>query len=533
MPSLDLDYKKLAEELRHQTAPTAETPEKLELPKVDRETASSASTSAKEGFDAQAVARKLYEAGPNKFGTDEKTIIDSLRALNGEQLAAVRKAWEVPIDKGGFNPNAGMISFDQAMTNEFEGDRTDAKGDYLETGEQEYQAVTELLAKKSGESATQVAEAGKGTEQAAEKTPEEVAKAKSDHWSNPQFARESYEAVKSGQSLLKSGHHGQAVKDAAQYLNELGYDVGKTAETGRYTNDFKQVVIDFQKKAGIGIDGIIGPETSGAFAQAIAAKQEKVQQQQVAEAKAAEETVQNSKLAADQQGSRAAAAEHYKVTEDQLVDKLAKEVHASTSGRMGTSETRLLEALRYAHDGGMVGNVAEKYQAEYGKPMADVILNEVQSKGFGREASPSEIAQYHALLGKEAVSSEAFAQIRDTYGPYSQRVTSDAFAVAHALNRGNADEVIRALNNSYNSKAAWDTMIAMDQSGNFGGMFGFKKVDGEEVPRNAREIFDKTFGFKYENKANPEVATEIKHKEEYAALRKLIGLPEMKLAAKQ
>lgn len=71
-------------------------------------------------------------------------------------------------------------------------------------------------------------------------------------------------------SLLSYGSTGDSVKTLQQNLNTVGnYGL---ADDGIYGEKTKAAVTDYQKKNGLGVDGIVGDETSGSLAKALAAK---------------------------------------------------------------------------------------------------------------------------------------------------------------------------------------------------------------------------------------------------------------------
>jgi len=67
--------------------------------------------------------------------------------------------------------------------------------------------------------------------------------------------------------ILKVGSRGEDVKTLQNYLNSLGFSVGKV--DGIFGPATKNAVINFQKSKGLVADGIVGPATLGALAAAI------------------------------------------------------------------------------------------------------------------------------------------------------------------------------------------------------------------------------------------------------------------------
>jgi lysozyme len=66
-----------------------------------------------------------------------------------------------------------------------------------------------------------------------------------------------------GKVLLRQGATGQTVIDLQQRLNGRGFEVG--APDGDFGPKTKAAVMAFQKAAGLGVDGIVGPATWGAL----------------------------------------------------------------------------------------------------------------------------------------------------------------------------------------------------------------------------------------------------------------------------
>lgn len=81
---------------------------------------------------------------------------------------------------------------------------------------------------------------------------------------------------KLGDRLLKYGTRGADVKELQVYLNELGYELGRTGMDGIFGALTEKAVRELQKAAEIEIDGIVGKDTLGALTAAIA-KQTKEQ----------------------------------------------------------------------------------------------------------------------------------------------------------------------------------------------------------------------------------------------------------------
>lgn len=70
----------------------------------------------------------------------------------------------------------------------------------------------------------------------------------------------------SGKILLYQGSSGQNVRDIQKKLSDLGYDVGGV--DGIYGQKTETAVKQFQRDAGIDVDGIVGTQTLGALAAA-------------------------------------------------------------------------------------------------------------------------------------------------------------------------------------------------------------------------------------------------------------------------
>ena len=71
-------------------------------------------------------------------------------------------------------------------------------------------------------------------------------------------------------ALLSYGSNGDAVKELQTNLNTVGgYNLDVDGGFGKKT---KAAVVDYQKKNGLAVDGVVGDETNGSLAKAIAAK---------------------------------------------------------------------------------------------------------------------------------------------------------------------------------------------------------------------------------------------------------------------
>ena len=71
-------------------------------------------------------------------------------------------------------------------------------------------------------------------------------------------------------ALLSYGSSGDAVKELQTNLNTVGgYNLDVDGGFGKKT---KAAVVDYQKKNGLAVDGVVGDETNGSLAKAIAAK---------------------------------------------------------------------------------------------------------------------------------------------------------------------------------------------------------------------------------------------------------------------
>ncbi|WP_444685231.1 C40 family peptidase [Alkalicoccus luteus] len=67
----------------------------------------------------------------------------------------------------------------------------------------------------------------------------------------------------SSSTILRSGSSGEQVRNLQNRLKELNYFSGSV--NGSYNSATQQAVRDFQRAAGIGVDGIAGPQTFGAL----------------------------------------------------------------------------------------------------------------------------------------------------------------------------------------------------------------------------------------------------------------------------
>ncbi|ERK31081.1 peptidoglycan-binding domain-containing protein [Clostridium intestinale] len=74
-------------------------------------------------------------------------------------------------------------------------------------------------------------------------------------------------------SIYKKGSTGQGVKEIQSILIGLGYDLGSWGADGDFGSKTDEAVRAFQRKQGITVDGIVGPETIGRLNQAISPKQ--------------------------------------------------------------------------------------------------------------------------------------------------------------------------------------------------------------------------------------------------------------------
>lgn len=69
---------------------------------------------------------------------------------------------------------------------------------------------------------------------------------------------------------LSRGSSGTAVRELQMSLTALGYDVGQEGADGIFGTNTDGAVRAFQRESGIGVDGIVGPETLGALGAALA-----------------------------------------------------------------------------------------------------------------------------------------------------------------------------------------------------------------------------------------------------------------------
>lgn len=72
-----------------------------------------------------------------------------------------------------------------------------------------------------------------------------------------------------GDRILKNGMEGGDVKELQGMLIQLGYDLGKWGADGDFGDATELAVEKFQKNAGIGVDGEVGPQTVEALEKAL------------------------------------------------------------------------------------------------------------------------------------------------------------------------------------------------------------------------------------------------------------------------
>lgn len=65
--------------------------------------------------------------------------------------------------------------------------------------------------------------------------------------------------------MLRKGDRGQDVAEVQRRLQHLGYDIGPAGVDGIFGDDTAAAVRHLQATAGIGVDGIVGPQTRGAL----------------------------------------------------------------------------------------------------------------------------------------------------------------------------------------------------------------------------------------------------------------------------
>ena len=71
--------------------------------------------------------------------------------------------------------------------------------------------------------------------------------------------------------ILKQGSKGPLVQELQKYLNLKGNPPAPVPESGEFDEATKDAVRAFQKRAGAGVDGIVGSETAGALAKLVGA----------------------------------------------------------------------------------------------------------------------------------------------------------------------------------------------------------------------------------------------------------------------
>lgn len=77
----------------------------------------------------------------------------------------------------------------------------------------------------------------------------------------PPVARASAATGEGGQEWLRLGSTGPEVTRVQEGLNQIGTEGTPLTSSGRFATETHQVVEQFQEDSGIGVDGVVGPQT--------------------------------------------------------------------------------------------------------------------------------------------------------------------------------------------------------------------------------------------------------------------------------